>query len=210
MRHHLSRYTVALAAGYALLMATACEKRERTAALPATTDTTLTGAVTPSVAPSDTASATSMKLTDANIIALLDEANEADSAAGAHALKKATHADVKHFAKLMMSEHHALRVQGKQLAKKLGIKPEAPDNDPVKDLRDKEKAALDSAGSGAAFDRAYINQEVTVHQAVIQLAEQAHNDTQTPQLKTLITQAKPVLEKHLKEAQRLQKELGGS
>ena len=76
-------------------------------------------ASTTGAAPADTAAgADSTKatttpkggLTDTNIVALLDEANKADSAAGALAVKKATNADVKAFARLMMSEHHALRV----------------------------------------------------------------------------------------------------
>ena len=62
---------------------------------------------------------TDAPLTDANIVALLDEANMADSSAGALASTKATNKEVKDFAKLMMSEHHALRKQGQQLAKKL-------------------------------------------------------------------------------------------
>ena len=40
---------------------------------------------------------------------LLGQANKADSAAGALAVTKATNKEVKDFAKLMMSEHHALR-----------------------------------------------------------------------------------------------------
>ena len=51
-------------------------------------------------------------LSDANIVALLDEANMADSAAGAYAVTKATNPEVKAFAKLMMGEHHALRAAG--------------------------------------------------------------------------------------------------
>jgi predicted outer membrane protein len=54
-------------------------------------------------------------LSDANIVALLDEANMADNASGAYAVTKATSPDVKAFAKLMMGEHHALRAQGQQL-----------------------------------------------------------------------------------------------
>ena len=69
------------------------------------------------------ATAGSEALTDANIVALLDEANMADSAAGAYALTKATNADVKAFAKLMMGEHHALRAQGQQLAQRLNVTP---------------------------------------------------------------------------------------
>src|SRR5687767_3948319 len=82
-----------------------------------------TTAVATDTAPSPT---TSPDLSDANIAALLDHANEADSSAGAVASKKATNAQVKQFAKMMMADHHRLRKQGADLAKKLGLTPQPP------------------------------------------------------------------------------------
>jgi putative membrane protein len=158
---------------------------------------------------SDTAAAAGERLMDANIVALLDEANMADSAAGALAVKKATNPEVKAFAKLMMGEHHALRLQGQQLAKRLNVTPQPPANDPVKSLVDQVTAALQSAPKGPEFDRVYIQNEVTVHKAVLDLAEKAHEQAQNEELKKLIEQAKPVLEKHLQKAEDLEKKLGG-
>jgi putative membrane protein len=159
-------------------------------------------------APAESAKATAnAPLTDANIVALLDEANKGDSAAGAFALGKAHDPGVKSFAKMMMSEHHALRVQGEALAKKLKVTPEAPANDPVQAAGSAEMSALQSAGSGAAFDRAYIDQEVTIHKAVIDLANKAHDEAQNAELKALIEKAKPTLQKHLDRAEALQKTL---
>src|SRR5438093_3927441 len=70
------------------LVAGGCKARSETAS---TRDTTTTGAVaatdTTANAPS---TAPSSKLTDANIVALLDEANKADSTASASAAAKAT------------------------------------------------------------------------------------------------------------------------
>src|SRR5206468_601160 len=102
-------------------------------------------------------SANKNPLTDPNIVALLDEANKADSAAGAFAVGKATSPGVKSFAKMMMGEHHALRVQGQALAKKLNVTPEAPADDPVKTAGSSEMAALHSAAKGAGFDSTYID-----------------------------------------------------
>jgi putative membrane protein len=171
---------------------------------PPAADTGATGMA----APADTAAAAKAPLSDANIVALLDEANKADSSAGAFALTKASDKGVKAFAKLMMGEHHALRVQGLALAKKLKVTPEAPADDPVKTAGSSEMAALQSAGSGAAFDKAYIDQEVTIHKAVLDLADKAHGDTQNAELKALIEKAKPVIQKHLDRAEELQKTLG--
>ena len=146
-------------------------------------------------------------LTDANIVALLDGANKADSAGGALAAKKATDAEVKAFARLMMSEHHALRAAGQALAKELGVEPKAPERDPLAPYVANEMKTLQSTAKGAEFDRVYIDNEVSVHQAVLDLANQARVTTQTPQLKELIEKAIPVIRKHLDQATALQKKL---
>src|SRR5215217_3658740 len=143
-------------------------------------------------------------LSDANIVALLDEANMADSASGAYAVTKATNPDVKAFAKLMMGEHHALRAQGQQLAKRLGVTPQMPAEDPFKSAVQAEMTAL----KGAAFDRTYIDQEIGIHKAVLDVAGKAHDAAQNEELKKLIEQAGPVIQKHLDHAEQIQKKLG--
>jgi putative membrane protein len=147
-------------------------------------------------------------LTDPNIVALLDEANKADSAAGAYALTKATSPDVKAFARLMMGEHHALRAQGQQLAQRLNVTPQPPANDPVQAAAQSEMAVLRAAPKGPQFDRTYIDQEIAIHKAVLDLAEKAHGAAQNEELKALIEKAKPVLEKHRDQAEEIQKKLG--
>jgi putative membrane protein len=170
------------------------------------------GAETATVPADTTASAPSAPadLSDANIVALLDHANAADSTAGALAATKATNPEVKQFAKLMMSEHHALRKQGADLAKQLKVTPEPPANDPVTPLAQQETQALQSAPKGAEFDKTYIDQEVAAHQAVLDLINQAHDQADDAQLKALIEKAKPVIEKHLAQAKQLQQKLQGS
>jgi putative membrane protein len=160
----------------------------------------------------DTTSApgTPADFSDANIVALLDHANEADSSAGALAAKKATNPKVKQFAQMMMADHHQLRKQGADLAKKLGVTPEPPANDPVTGLAQQETEALNAAPKGAEFDRTYIQQEIAAHQAVLDLANQAHGSADNAELKALIEKARPLIENHLKQAQAIEKELGGT
>ena len=146
-------------------------------------------------------------MTDANIVAILDAANKVDSANGAIALKKATRPDVKAHARLMMSEHHALRAEGQQLAKQLGVEPKPPERDPLAPYAAGETKALQSTPKGAEFDRTYIDNEVSVHQAVLDFANQARVTTQTPQLRALIEKAVPVIRKHLDQAQSIQKQI---
>ncbi len=155
----------------------------------------------------DSVAQTGQDLTDANIVALLDHANAADSSAGALAVTKATNPKVKQFAKRMMSEHHALRKQGQDLATKLGVTPEPPADDPVTAMASAETEALKAAPKGPEFDRIYIQQEIAAHEAVLDLAGKGHDGADNAELKALIEKAGPVIEKHLKQAQDIEKSL---
>ncbi len=168
------------------------------AAMTAKTDTSAGGSA---AAPGGAA------LSDANIVALLDEVNMADSMLGAAALPKATSVDVKIFAKLMMGEHHALRVEGLNLAKKEGITPQMPADDPFTSAVQAEQSALGAAVKGHAFDSTYIAHEIGIHQAVIGWAGTAETDARNQPLKDLIKAAGLVLQKHLDRAQVIQKKL---
>jgi len=207
MHRVLSRHAIVPAAWLAVLSLAGCGDRDRSTMA---RDTAPAGPETGMA--TDTASADaagkSAPLTDANIVALLDEANKADSAAGALAVKKASSKAVKDFAHLMMGEHHALREQGQQLAKQLKVTPEPPANDPVTPLAKIETSALESTPKGPEFDRVYIEQEVAAHKAVLDLAENAHEQAQNEQLKALIEKAKPVIQKHLDQAEKIKGELG--
>jgi len=122
-----SRYGgLALALGAAVAMA-ACKKNDSGAA-----DTGMAATDTGTAAVADTGMAAApapAALSDANIVYILDNANKLDSAAGSIAATKGTAADVRDFGKRMERDHHALRKQGEDLAKKLKVTPEAPAND---------------------------------------------------------------------------------
>jgi len=198
----------AVAAGMLILVA-GC-KSQRASDNAAMGSDTSSGAMTTGAADTSSmaAGAQPAALSDANIVALLDEANMADSALAAYAVTKATNPDVKSFAKLMMGEHHALRAQGQQLAKRLGVTPQMPADDPLKPAADAEMTALKAAAKGADFDRTYIEHEIGIHKAVLDLAGKAHDAAQNEELKKLIEQAGPVIQKHLDHAEQIQKKLG--
>ena len=146
-------------------------------------------------------------LSDANIVALLDEANMADSSAGAIAVSKGTNSQVRDFGRRMMRDHHSLRAQGQALAKKLNVTPAAPADDPVQPMASDETNTLNSTAKGKDFDKAYIDAEVNVHKAVLDLATKAANQTQNTELKNLIQKAAPVIQGHLDLAESIQKKL---
>jgi putative membrane protein len=146
-------------------------------------------------------------LTDANIVYILDNANMLDSAGGAIAATKGTSADVRSFGKDMMRDHHALRKQGQDLAKKLGVTPEAPANDDSKASYDKTMSLYNGAAKGKDFDKAYIDNEVTYHKAVLETATAAMNAAQNAELKNLIQKAAPAIQAHLDHAQQIQSKM---
>jgi putative membrane protein len=149
----------------------------------------------------------SAKMTDANIVAFLDAANVADSAGGKVASTKGTSADVKSYGKMMMGEHHTLRVQGQALAKKDSITPQPAAGDTTQQHGQHSLDQLNSTPKGAAWDKAYIDNEVATHQAVLDQAKAAADQTQNADLKALITKASPVIQKHLDRAKEIQKKL---
>jgi putative membrane protein len=145
--------------------------------------------------------------TDANIFALLDEANMADSAAGAVAVTKGTAAAVRDFGRRMVRDHHQLRAQGQALAKKLNITPAPPTDDPVNSAAQKHMDTINSTAKGKDFDKAYIDGEVGIHKAVLDIATKAAAQTQNAELKNLIQKAAPVIQGHLDLAESIQKTL---
>jgi len=188
----------------AALAAAACSKKENYGAdTTAAASSTVTGDTSAMSAGAPAAGT----WTDANIFALLDEANAADSAAGSIAATKATSSQVREFAREMMRDHHRLRTQGADLAKKLNITPAPPSDDPVTSMAQDETNTLNSTAKGKDFDKAYIDAEVNAHKAVLDLATKAAGQTQNSELKNLIQKAAPVIQGHLTKAESIQKTL---
>jgi putative membrane protein len=161
-----------------------------------------------SATPATTTTPAAPALTDANIAALLDEANAADSASGKIASTKGTNAEVKAFGVMMMHDHHALRKAGQDLVKKLGVTPTPPANDSLPMKAKMIADSLNATPKGAAFDQTYIGEEIAVHQQVLGLIDTALGAAQNQELKDLLTKARPNIETHLKRAQDIQGKLG--
>ena len=195
----LRRTPIALTCAAALVAA--CSKGEKTSDSARAADSSAAAATTPAATPAAPA------LTDANIVAILDGANAADSAAGSVAAAKGTAADVKAFGRDMMRDHHALRVAGLDLAKKLNVTPEMPAGDTSATAASKWKDSLTAMARGAAWDKAYIDHEVTYHQAVLNTAQTALGAAQNADLKALIQKAAPNIQAHLDHAKQIQSKL---
>ena len=149
------------------------------------------------------------KPTDPQIAHIVVTANQIDVDAGKLAESRSQNKEVKAFARQMVTDHTAVNKQAAALAKKLGVTPE--DNDTSRTLK---QGAADTAKKlkglkGAAFDRAYVENEVGYHQAVLDAIDKVLvASAQNAELKDLITKVRPAIQAHLDHAKHLQADLG--
>ena len=147
-------------------------------------------------------------VTDAQIASIVVTANQVDIDAGKLAASKATSPEVKAFGQQMVTDHSGVNKSATELVTKLNVKPEDnPTSQSIASGGEQNVANLKTL-KGAAFDKAYIDQEVTIHKAVLDLADKANGDTENAELKALIEKAKPTIQKHLDKAEELQEKLG--
>jgi putative membrane protein len=110
----------------------------------------------------------------------------------------------------MMRDHHTLRKAGQDLAKKLNLTPAPPANDTLPQAAQKMHDNMATMAKGAAWDKAYIDNEVAVHQAVLALLQTAQGAAQDTSLKALIITATPNIQAHLTKAQDIQSKLNAA
>ena len=142
------------------------------------------------------------KPNDAQIAHIAYTAGQIDIAAADQALQKSSNRDVRAFAEDMQRDHKAVNDKALALVKKLGVTPE--DNDTSKALSNQaaDKRAELAKLSGAAFDKAYIDNEVAYHKTV----DGALQNTLIPsasnaELKDLLQTGLKIFEGHLQHAE---------
>ena len=106
------------------------------------------------------------KPTDPQIAHIAYTAGQLDIEAAKQAIGKSKNKDVRAFAEDMVRDHTAVNKQALDLVKKLKVTPQ--DNDTSKALTKQaaDKRAELAKLSGAAFDKAYIDNEVAYHKTV--------------------------------------------
>lgn len=146
--------------------------------------------------------AQSPKLSDADIANIGVTANQIDINYATLAKKNSTNAEVVKFANLMSTDHKAIIDQAVALVTKLGVTP--TDNDVSKSLMKgaEAKIAEMSKLKGDAFNKAYLENEVAYHKAVIStVKETLIPGASNKELKDFLTSLVAPLENHLEHAQ---------
>lgn len=146
------------------------------------------------------------KLSDPEVAHVAVVANQIDIAYAAIAKEKSKDADILKFAETMTNDHNAVINQASALVKKLNVTPKE-NSVSQKLLADAEvtKKSL-RAKSGKAFNKAYIDNEVTYHKAVIGAVEGLLiPEAENAELKALLENVVPALKTHLEHAEMVQK-----
>jgi len=146
---------------------------------------------------------------DAQIAHIVVTANQVDIEAGKVAQTRGQNAEVKAFGKQMVTDHTAVNKQATALVTKLKVKPE--DNPTSQSLKSDGDANVKNLKTlkGAAFDKAYVDQEVTYHQQVLDAIDKTLiPNAKNAELKALIEKVRPAIDGHLQHAKQLQAKLG--
>jgi putative membrane protein len=146
------------------------------------------------------------KLSDPEIAKVAVVANQIDIDYAKIAKERSKNADVLKFAQTMTDDHTAVIDQAVALVTKLGVTPK--DNTvSEKLLADAEKTRkMLRAKSATGFDKAYVDNEVSYHKAVIDaVSGLLIPQSQNAELKKLLQDVLPTLKAHLEHAQMVQK-----
>jgi putative membrane protein len=146
------------------------------------------------------------KLTDAHIAAIVLAANTIDVENGDLAIAKSKTRSVRDFASQMIRDHTSVNEKAAALAARLKVVPQESRTSltlvaGAKTTRDEMRKL-----SGAAFDRAYVNNEVSYHQAVIDLLDRTLvPGAENKELKALLVSVRPAFVAHLEHAKMIQR-----
>ena len=146
--------------------------------------------------------------TDPQIAHIAYTAGVIDIEAAKQAVEKSTNKEVVAFAKDMIRDHSAVNDQALALVKKLKVTPEDNDTSRALSKSAKDKLAELAKLKGAAFDKAYVANEVAYHKTVngaleTQLIPAAHNS----ELKSLLQTGLKMFQGHQQHAEHVAADL---
>jgi putative membrane protein len=142
---------------------------------------------------------------DAQIAGIVVAANTVDINAGELAKTSSQNQQVKDFAQRMVTDHTGVNGQATALVKKLNVTPE--ESDTSKALKDAGAANITKLKGmkGAAFDTAYIANEVSYHQTVLDAIDKTLiPSAKNAELKGLLEKVRPAIDAHLQHAKQIQ------
>ncbi|MEP6571977.1 MAG: DUF4142 domain-containing protein [Gemmatimonadota bacterium] len=154
--------------------------------------------VTPPARTPSPSGAAGLSAADRQFVETAGNGGLAEVVLGCLAKQRATNPQVKEFAQRMIDDHSKANQQLMQLSVQKGVTL-------ALQLQGDPKAAMDklSGLTGAAFDKAYMNDMVSDHQQDVAAFEHESTGGQDADTKALATQTLPTLRQHLELAQQV-------
>jgi putative membrane protein len=135
-------------------------------------------------------------LDDATIVAIFDAANASDIETGELGAKMGSTKAVRDFGAMLARDHKQVRQQGRDLAKKLNVAPTPRKDDESMKAHAAVMKKLMSL-EGAVFDKAFLQNEVGYHDAVIAAVTNTLLPAiQNVELKNLVVTVAPAFAAH--------------
>ncbi len=138
-----------------------------------------------------------IRLTDAQIVSVAMTANRLDSTSAATVLNRLNTNETRAFAQRMIAEHGAMMESMRAATSRLGLTPVG--NNVSSTLE--QMASQRINGTGADVDRAYMENEVVMHQQVLRTIDEVLLPQATdPTLRGLVERMRTSVAAHLEEA----------
>jgi putative membrane protein len=146
--------------------------------------------------------------TDPQIVGIVVAANQIDIDYAKLALTKSKNKEIRGFAQQMVADHSALQKSVFDLGAKLKVTPEESDTSKSLKAQAEDTTKKLKTLKGKAFDKAYIDNEIAYHQAVIDAVNKVLiPNAQNAELKSALTGAVPLFEGHLEHGKKVQASL---
>jgi putative membrane protein len=147
-------------------------------------------------------------LNDAEIAKITDTVDSAEIEQANVASSRASHASVKQFAEHMIAQHTASKQKGADLVHKKGVTPVASTVSGNLQRDTMQMIEKLKAADTTSFDATYIAGQIEEHQQVLQLLNSQLIPSATDaDLKSLLIDARAMVEQHIAEAKSIQQSL---
>jgi putative membrane protein len=146
-------------------------------------------------------------LSDAQVAAIVQVINEGEIQQAQLAQSKAKSAGVKRFAQHMLAAHRDMENKDKKLLVRIQVVPsESAVGNQLKTEGQNQLSTLQGM-TGPDFDRDYIEVQIRGHNQALELIDRMVPAVKSAELKTELQNARPVVEQHLLEAERIQQDM---
>ena len=141
----------------------------------------------------------SKKLTDADVLQKLHHTNQEEIKAGQLAQQKSSSSDVKQYGAMLVKDHTKADQDVTALASKINVDLKAmkmhAEHPEKKQVHENKMDQLQKM-TGKDFDRAFAQMMVNGHREAIEMVKDARSTVQNAEVKSLLEQLLPTLQKH--------------